>query len=88
MTPPRRRRKSIVVGPEWSDKDRIAYHWCINNGVRISPRACTSDRDNYYWWIDVEVNGAKRRSPFKYNGKQLNNKIFELYRYYYDKNNL
>ena len=88
MTPPRRRRKSTVVGPEWSDKDRIAYHWCINNGVRISPRACTSDRDNYYWWIDVEVNGAKKRSPFKYNGKQINEKIFELYRFYYDKNKI
>ena len=87
MTPPKRRRTSLK-GPEWSDKDRIAYHWCINNGVKISPRACKSDRDNYYWWIDVEVNGAKIRSPITYNGKELNNKIFELYRFYYDKNKL
>ena len=87
MAPARKRRTSIK-GPEWSDKDRIAYHWCINNGVKISPRAWKSDRDNYYWWIDVEVNGAKRRSPITYNGKELNNKIFELYRFYYDKNKL
>jgi|TARA_R110000787_G_scaffold138_1_gene421 hypothetical protein len=87
MAPARKRRTSIK-GPEWSDKDMIAYNWCINNGVKISPRACKSDRDNYYWWIDVEVNGAKRRSPITYNGKELNNKIFELYRFYYDKNKL
>tara|TARA_R110002060_G_scaffold977_3_gene2251 strand:+ start:697 stop:960 length:264 start_codon:yes stop_codon:yes gene_type:complete len=85
---PARKRRTLIKGPEWSDKDRIAYHWCINNGVKISPRACKSDRDNYYWWIDVEVNGAKRRSPITYNGKELNNKIFELYRFYYDKNKL
>ena len=46
------------------------------------------NRDNYYWWIDVEVNGAKKRSPFKYNGKQVNEKIFELYKFYYDKNKI
>ena len=88
MTPPIRRRRTKIKGPDWGDKDRIAYHWCINNGIKISPWACKSDRDNHYWWIDVEVSGAKRRSPFKYNGKQLNNKILELYRYYYDKNNI
>ena len=41
------------------------------------------------WWIDVEVNGAKKRSPFRqYNGKEINQKIFELYRFYYDKNKI
>ena len=56
-----------------------------SNGIKISPWAATSDRDNYYWWIDVDVNGAKKRSPFKYNGKQINAKIFELYKFYYKK---
>jgi len=83
---PARRRKSKVVPPQWTDEDRVAYRWCINNGIKISPWAATSDRDNYHWWIDVEVNGEKRRSPKTYNGRVLNEKIFELYRFYYDKN--
>ena len=83
---PARRRKSKVVPPQWTDEDRVAYRWCINNGIKISPWAATSDRDNYHWWIDVEVNGTKRRSPKTYNGRVLNEKIFELYRFYYDKN--
>ena len=83
---PARRRKSKVVPPQWTDEDRVAYRWCINNGIKISPWAATSDRDNYHWWIDVEVNGVKRRSPKTYNGRVLNEKIFELYRFYYDKN--
>ena len=78
--------KVNIVSPDWTDENRKAYSWCINNGIKISPWAVSSDRDNYFWWIDVDVNGVKKRSPYKYNGKQLNTKILELYRFYYDKN--
>ena len=64
-----RRKKVNVISPEWSKENTEAYRWCINNGIKISPWAASSEQDNYYWWIDVEVNGAKKRSPFKYNGK-------------------
>ena len=77
-----------VTGPDWDNDNMKAYNWCINNGVKIAPWAATSERDNYFWWIDVEVNGAKRRSPKQYNGKEINEKIFELYRFYYDKNKI
>ena len=82
-------KKAIpVLAPIWDDDDMKAYNWCINNGVKISPWAASSERDNYFWWIDVEVNGAKKRSPRQYNGKEINQKIFELYRFYYDKNKI
>ena len=81
-----RKKKVNVLAPEWTDENTKAYLWCINNGIKIGPFAASSDYDNYYWWINVEVNGAKKRSPFKYDGKQINKKIFELYRFYYDKN--
>ena len=81
-----RYKKVTIPGPKWTTELREAYGWCINNGIKIAPWAASSERDNYYWWIDVEVNGAKKRSPFKYNGNQLNDKIFELYKFYYDKN--
>ena len=59
MAPARKRRTIPVIGPEWTLINMKAYLWCINNGVKISPWAAKSDRDNYYWWIDVDVNGAK-----------------------------
>ena len=71
-----RKKKVNVLAPEWTDENTEAYLWCINNGIKISPWAASNAQDNYYWWIDVEVNGAKKRSPFKYHGKQLNEKIF------------
>jgi hypothetical protein len=83
-----RYKKVTIKGPVWTTELREAYRWCINNGIKIAPWAASSERDNYYWWIDVEVNGAKKRSPFKYNGNQLNEKIFELYKFYYDKNKI
>ena len=83
-----RKKKVFVEPPEWTDEDTEAYLWCINHGIKIGPFAASSDYDNYYWWIDVEVNGAKKRSPFKYDGRQINKKIFELYRFYYDKNKI
>ena len=82
------KKKPTVLGIEWTNEITKAYLWCISNGIKISPWAASSDRDNYYWWIDVDVNGAKKRSPFKYNGKQVNAKIFELYKFYYDKNKI
>ena len=83
-----RYKKVTIPGPDWTNELRKAYRWCVNNGIKIAPWAASSDRDNYFWWIDVEVNGAKKRSPFKYNGHQLNEKIFELYKFYYDKNTI
>ena len=82
------KKKPTVLAIEWTEEITEAYLWCTSNGIKISPWAASSDRDNYYWWIDVEVNGAKKRSPFKYNGHQLNEKIFELYKFYYDKNKI
>ncbi len=66
-----RKKKVYVEPPEWTDEDTEAYLWCVNHGIKIGPFAASSDYDNYYWWIDVEVNGAKKRSPFKYDGSKL-----------------
>jgi len=82
------KKKVTVIAPDWTNENLEAYRWCISNGIKITPWAYSSDYDNYYWWIDVEVNGAKKRSPFKYDGRQVNKKIFELYRFYYDKNKI
>ena len=81
-----RYKKVTIPGPKWTTELREAYRWCINNGIKIGPFAASNDRDNFHWWIDVEVNNVKRRSPKTYNGRELNNKIFELYRFYYNKN--
>ena len=40
---------------------------------------------NDQWWVDIETNNLKKRSPYKYNKDQIWSKIFELYVFYYNK---
>jgi hypothetical protein len=58
-----------------------AYLWGVRNGLKISPFAHSATE----WWIDVEFKDRKKRSPIKYGSKEIWPKIFELYKFYYDK---
>ena len=66
----------------YDKKDFEAYRWCINNGIYISPYC----KENFVsWYIDIEINGRVNRSPKFFNEKELWEKIFEYYKYYYEK---
>ena len=40
---------------------------------------------NRHWDIEIEVNGQKIKSPKEYGPDELYSKVFELYKYYYNK---
>ncbi len=58
-----------------------AYHWCINNGIKIAPFA----KEPGAWYIDITINGKTNRSPHVYIKDMIWEKIYEYYRYYYEK---
>ena len=58
-----------------------AMIWCIRNGIFISPLADSSSE----WWIDITIGDKSTRSPKKYVGKEIWPKVYELYKFYYDK---
>jgi hypothetical protein len=62
-------------------EDTKAYHWCINNGVYISPTAQAEGA----WWIDIENQGVTNRSPKTFTKTVIWEKMYEYYNYYYDK---
>jgi hypothetical protein len=64
-----------------TDQDAEARYWCIKNGIKISPFA----KQAGYWYIDITVNGKTSRSPHVYIAGLIWEKIYEYYRYYYDK---
>ena len=72
--------------PEWTNEDLRAYSWCINHGIYISALAEGKGNHNKLWTIQVEAKGKKVISPKTYGPDDLYSKIFELYRFYYDKN--
>tara|TARA_B100000767_G_C19575927_1_gene455246 strand:+ start:225 stop:470 length:246 start_codon:yes stop_codon:yes gene_type:complete len=75
-------KKKSVVSYTYTPEDFKAYQWCINNGIYISPFC----KENFAWWyIDIEINKKINRSPQAFNPRELWEKIFEYYKYYYNK---
>ena len=73
--------------PEWTDEDCLAYYWCIAHGVTIATYATTHGQGNRTWEIEVTANGRKITSPKEYGPHDIYEKVFELYRFYYNKHN-
>lgn len=61
-------------------KEHEYYRWCINNGIIIWPIGDLTDS----WHIRITINGKTNISPEKY-GNNLWDKVFEYYKYYYEK---
>ena len=74
--------KKKSVGYQYSPDEFKAYQWCINNGIYISPFC----KENFIsWHIDIEINKKINRSPQVFDPRELWEKIFEYYKYYYNK---
>ena len=69
----------------WSKDEMKVIGWCLQNkiGVSISP----DWKDEYTrWQIEININGKVHTDPKRYNGNVLE-KMYEYYKYYYDKHN-
>mgnify|MGYP003154832158 FL=1 len=76
------RIKKTLMGQYTPTLEEVkAYHWCINNGIYISPFA-TGEAT---WHLDIEINKKTNRSPDTYGKNTIWIKMYEFYKYYYDK---
>ena len=69
----------------WTPEEMKVIGWCLQNniGVSISP----DWRDDFNrWQIEININGKVHTDPKRYNGNVLE-KMYEYYKYYYDKHN-
>ena len=71
--------------PGWTEEDNIAYAWCINHGITIGALAVVPGFYNASWLIEITINGKKITSPREYGKNELWDKVFELYKFYYNK---
>ena len=62
-------------------EEMIAYRWCINNGIYISPFA----NGEGAWYIEIKLNNKVNRSPEVYGGITIWINLYEFYKYYYNK---
>ena len=70
----------------WTPSEMKVIGWCLQNniGVGISP----DWKDEYNrWQIEININSKVHTDPKKYNDDVVLNKLYEYYKYYYDKHN-
>ena len=60
--------------------------WCINKGIKI-PVVPRWDGPSYEWKIEININGKIHFDPKIYEGEEALTKMYEYYKYYYDKYN-
>ena len=74
--------KKVNMGTYNTTKqDLKAYRWCVRNKIYIAPKAVTEAR----WSITIENNGRTYEDPNHYIKGLIWEKIYEYYRYYYEK---
>jgi hypothetical protein len=58
-----------------------AQRWCIKEGIYISAEA----KNDTAWWVVIKNKGKTNTSPDTFGKTVIWEKIFEYYKYYYEK---
>ena len=70
----------------WTPSEMKVIGWCMSKKIHV---AITPDwKDEYNrWQIEININSKVHTDPKKYNDDVVLNKLYEYYKYYYDKHN-
>ena len=69
----------------YTEKDMKRVGWCLNKGISI----CVSPNwkgGMDEWKVEIKINNKSHVDPGVYNGYDAQTKMYEYYKYYYDKN--
>ena len=58
-----------------------AQRWCIKEGIHIAPRA----KNDTAWYVVIKNKDKVNATPDTFGKTEIWLKIFEYYKYYYDK---
>ena len=81
---PKLPRKTAPTKP-WTNDEMEVVGWCMNKNIHVS---ITPDWKHEFnlWQIDIKINGKTHVDPARYDDDVLD-KVYEYYKYYYDKYN-
>ena len=69
----------------WTDEEMQMIGWCMHTGIKISIMPDWKHELNP-WQIHIEIKGKVHNDPARYDDDVLD-KVYEYYKYYYDKYN-
>ena len=84
----KRFQKSVSKKPavrSWTDKEIKIIGWCMRKNIHISTTPDWKD-DLNRWIIHININGRIHDDPNRYKDEEALEKMYEYYKYYYDKN--
>ena len=70
----------------WLTSEMKVIGWCLNNNISIGCMPDWKKSSGTKWLIDIKINRNMHRDPNVYEDEDVLNKIYEYYKYYYDKN--
>ena len=68
-----------------TEEDMEAVKYCFENAIHISPIGIQNDLQNFY--IDIVIRGKRNLSKKTYPLDEVVPKMYEFYKYYYNKRN-
>ena len=66
----------------YTREDMKRVNWCITKGIKIAVTPIGTR-----WQVELNINGKIHLNPEQYEGKEATEKMYEYYKYYYDKYN-
>ena len=82
----KKRKKGLGRAPEaipYNDDNMKHVAWCMNNSIVVGFSPIWYSQDD--WTIDIKINNKSSVDPNTYNGEEVMAKVYEYYKYYYDK---
>ena len=67
----------------YSKLDMKRVNWCMKKGISI---AIIPSEESGDWKLELVINNNKHIDPKEYKGEDALKKMYEYYKYYYDKN--
>jgi len=68
----------------WDDSEMKIIGWCLNKKIEISIMPDWKDQLNN-WKIDIKINKKIHTDPNRYEDDKVLDKVYEYYKYYYEK---
>ena len=67
----------------YTREDMKRVNWCMNKGIKIAVIPSGID-----WQVELNINDKIHLNPEVYKAKEAYEKMYEYYKYYYDKHNI
>ena len=67
----------------YSPQDMKHVVWCMKKGIKIAVIPSGTE-----WQVELNINSKIHLDPKIYTGKEATEKMYEYYKYYYDKHNI